>query len=264
MVPLSRSTERLRWLWLLVAGALLAACQAVPAADPVRTGVPVDATGIVGQVTDAAGEPAASSVVYAYRTARGGLRGPADFEARVDATGRYWLDLVEGEYHLVARRRLGGGDAGPPRPGDAWALAPKNPVKVVAGQLSEVDFVLQGIAQPMLMREGTLTSGDTGFAGRLVDAGGQPLAGAFVIAYPEPDFRHMPEATSPSVGADGQFELYVGRPGQWCLAARTKTRGQPAAGELYGVLGEGAAACRTIRSGEILNVGAIQLTPYQR
>ena len=67
---------------------------------------------------------------------------------------------------------------------------------------------------------------------------GKPLAGAFVIAYPDTDFQRMPEATSPAVGDDGRFHLYVERPGQWCLAARTRTRGQPIAGEPYGIAGQ--------------------------
>lgn len=221
-------------------------------------------TGIAGTVTDRNGMPAAGAYVYAYRSLRGGLRGPADFEASVDTDGRYLLDLVEGIYHLVARRRPDGGDAGPPRSGDAWALPARNPVAVVPGELATVDFTLHTVAQPMLMREGTLTSGDTGFTGRLVDADGTPVTGAFVIAYPDTDVRHMPEATSPVVGDDGRFTLFVERPGRWCLAARTRTRGQPVAGELYGVLGEGSAGCREAAAGALIEVGAIRLAPYRR
>jgi hypothetical protein len=220
-------------------------------------------TGVAGRVVDASG-PVEGSYVYAYRNARGGLRGPADFEAKVNPDGSYWLDLIEGRYFLVARQRQGGADAGPPRPGDAWALPNQNPVVVKTGRLTKIDFALQRVAQTMLMREGTLTGGDTGFSGALVDGEGQAVTGAFVIAYPEPDFRRMPEATSPAVGSDGRFLLYVPRPGTWCLAARTRTRGQPIAGELYGVLGAGPMACRTIAPGELLDVGEISLSPFQR
>lgn len=220
-------------------------------------------TGITGQVTDGQGNPAIGGYVYAYRNQRNNLRGPADFEAQVDKQGHYFLDLVEGNYFLVARLRQTGADAGPPRVGDAWALPARNPVTVRPGAITEVDFVLQGISQPMLMREGTLTSGDTGFTGQLVDAGGKPLPGAFVIAYPEADYQHMPEATSPAVGNDGRFTLYVERPGQWCLAARTRTRGQPTTGEPYGLLGKGVAGCRTAVPGQLLDVGSIRLTPYR-
>ena len=80
----------------------------------------------------------------------------------------------------MARQRPEGGDAGPPRPGDAWALPAKNPVEVRPGELATVDFVLHTVVQPMLMREGTLTGGDTGFTGLLIDAAGHPVRNNFV------------------------------------------------------------------------------------
>jgi len=256
------------WLWL-IGFMLLSAASPGCTRHSAITGVPVapdppPGSGITGTVADRNGMPAAGAYVYAYRSARSGLRGPADFEAAVGTDGRYLLDLVEGHYHLVARQRPDGGDAGPPRAGDAWALPAKNPVAVASGQLTSVDFVLHTVTQPMLMREGTLTGGDTGFTGLLVDAAGRPLAGAFVLAYPDSDFRRMPEATSPAVGEDGHFTLYVERPGRWCLAARTRTRGQPVAGELYGVLGEGNDGCRDVSAGTLVEVGPLKLRPYRR
>lgn len=245
--------------------AVVAGCAGSPAAaDRVALPAAPALAGIAGTVREYGGAPAAGSYVYAYRNARGGLRGPADFEAQVGADGRYLLDLVEGSYHLVARRRPDGGDAGPPRAGDAWALPARNPVTVAPGTVVSVDFVLHSVAQPMLMREGTLTSGDTGFRGILADVNGRPVAGAFAMAFPEADFRRMPEATSTAVGEDGRFTLYLPRPGRWCLAARTRTRGQPVAGELYGVLGAGEGACRQLAAGELVDIGTLRLTPYRR
>jgi hypothetical protein len=220
--------------------------------------------GVAGNVTVNGSSPASGAYVYAYRNMRSSLRGPADFEARVDEGGRYFLDLVEGDYYLVARMRLSGADAGPPKQGDAWALPARNPVTVNPIEITVVNFTLQGVAQPMLMREGTLTSGDTGFSGLLVDSDDKPLSGAFVIAYPNSDFQRMPEATSPSVGDDGRFKLYVERPGQWCLAARTRTRGQPIAGEPYGKLGKAESGCRMAVTGKIIDLGTIRLTPYRQ
>jgi len=253
----------LGWLgFLLMTGA---ACTALPGAvAPDGPAEPPGGTGITGMVTDHNGVPAAGAYVYAYRNARSGLRGPADFEAAVGADGHYLLDLVAGNYHLVARQRPDGGDTGPPRTGDAWALPATNPVKVITGQLASIDFVLHTVTQPMLMREGTLTGGDTGLTGVLTDAAGRPLSGAFVLGYPDSDYRRMPEATSPAVGEDGRFTLYVERSGRWCLAARTRTRGQPVAGELYGILGEGIAGCRDVPSGTIIDVGPLRLIPYRR
>lgn len=242
---------------------LLVACaQSLPA--PAVKITPPAVQGISGQVLTVNGLPAVGAFVYAYRNLRGNLRGPADFEAQADKEGRYTLDLVEGSYYLVARQRLSGADAGPPKAGDAWALPAKNPISVRPDQLTAADFVLQGVAQPMLMREGTLTSGDTGFTGLLLDPAGQPLPGAFVIAYPDADYQRMPSATSPAVGADGRFHLYLERVGQWCLAARTRTRGQPMAGEPYGLLDTPRKGCLDAVSGQLLDVGSIRLRPYRQ
>jgi hypothetical protein len=248
---------------LLLTLTLVSACAGQPASSATHKTLPEPAVGITGLVTVGKTKPATGSYVYAYRNMRSNLRGPADFEAQTDKNGRYFLDLVEGDYYLVARMRQSGADAGPPKAGDAWALPSTNPVTVEPDEITVVNFALQGIAQPMLMREGTLTSGETGFSGLLVDSDNKPLPGAFVIAYPDSAFQRMPEATSPAVGNDGLFQLYVERLGQWCLAARTRTRGQPIAGEPYGKLGVQQAGCRNAVSGQIIDVGLIRLTPYR-
>lgn len=222
--------------------------------------------GVSGLVSDAQGEAVAGAWVYAYRNTSSSLRGPADFGARTDDEGRYFLDLVEGRYYLVARWRRTGGEAGPPRAGDAWALFDHNPIEVAAGQTGRADFILQGVraGQPVLLRSGSLSQGRTGFYGRLVDSEGQPLVGAFALAYTDTDFRRMPDYTSAIVGSDGRFQLYLPRAGRYCLAARTRTRGQPIAGEPYGLLGEGEKGCLEAVSSRMIDVGDIRLSPYQR
>lgn len=221
-------------------------------------------TGIAGRVTDRDGAPASGAQVFAYRSSRGGLRGPADFAAQTGEDGTYFLDLVEGEYYLVARRRREGGDAGPPRPGDSWSLYPGNPVKVEPGRTSRADFHMQTVTRPALMKEGTLAGGDTGFRGRLVDPEGRPVAGAFFLGYRSRDFQRMPEVVSPAADEEGRFVLYVPSAGTWCMAARAGYRGQPRPGELYGTLGDGEGACRGVVKGEVVDLGTVVLRPYRR
>ena len=218
--------------------------------------------GISGNVMDSNNLPAKGAFVYAYRNLRSNLRGPADFEAQVNEEGDYFLDLVEGSYFIVARKRQSGADSGPPRPGDGWALPPNNPVAVNQGEVTNINLTLQSSGQAMLMRSGAIPIGNTGFTGILVDVQNNPIPGAFVIAYPNTNYYQRPEVTSSPAGRDGRFQLFVTRIGKWCLAARTRTRGQPIAGELYGLLGKDEAGCRNTEPGKLLDVGTIQLRPY--
>jgi len=222
-------------------------------------------TGVSGQVTDRAGRAVADAWVYAYRNTSSSLRGPADFGVQTDTEGHYFLDLVDGPYYLIARWRKAGGEAGPPRAGDAWALFTHNPLRVEKGQISQADFQLQGVqaGQPVMLRSGSLSQGKTGFTGLLLDTAGKPLPGAFALAYSDPDFRRMPDFTSAIVGADGRFQLFVPTAGRYCLAARTRTRGQPIAGEPYGLLGVGDAGCLSTVDNQLIDVGEIQMSPYK-
>jgi len=249
---------------MIILSLCLAACPAAVRKGAVPQSSLPGPTGIAGRVAAPDGTPAAGSYVYAYRSPRGGLRGPADFEARVDGEGRYFLDLVEGTYYLVARLRPGGGDAGPPRAGDAWAIYPVNPVVVTPEHTTGADFVMRGVTQPRILKEGSLSSGDTGLTGQVVDSAGQPVAGITILAYRSLDLRRMPDLTAPATGSDGRFTLYVPQGGRYCLVARQRTRGQPVSGEPYGVLGEGEAGCREVKRGEMLDVGTIVLGLYRK
>lgn len=249
--------------YLLFFCCLLTACRLPSQSLSTPSAIP-GPTGIAGKVLNQEGGAAAGAAVYAYRSPKGGLRGPADFEAYVDAQGEFFLDLVEGTYYLAARLRRSGSDAGPPRPGDGWAVFGKNPVIVQKGMTSRADLLLRGVTQPMLLKEGSLASGDTGFSGRIVDAGNKPVAGAIALAYRTLDHRRMPDFTAAATGEDGRFLLYLPLGGKFCLAARTRARGQPQEGEPYGVLANGEAGCQIVPRGEILDVGTIILRPYRR
>ena len=223
----------------------------------------IGAGSVNGTVLTREGDPATGAYVYAYRSNSNGLRGPADFAASVDADGDYSLDLIRGEYHLVARQRSSGNGSGPPTVGDAWAIYKGNPVSVDGNSIDAVDFVLQRNSGLHPLRQGSLTSGDTGFSGVLRSDNAE-VEGAFVLAYRSPDFRRMPDYTSLPAGEDGRFVLYVPDPGRYCLAARKQTRGQPREGEPYGALGPDDAGCRQVSRGQILDVGTIVLRPHRR
>lgn len=241
---------------VLLAG--LCACQrpTLPPGDAVAS--------VYGQVAGSDDTPVAGAFVYAYLSNRNSLRGPADYAARVDADGSYLLELPAGRYYLICRWRASGSTSGPPRSGDAMALPAGNPVTIAGGVRHRVDFSLQTVGQQQSLRQGSLTSGDTGIRGRLIDAEGRPVAGAFVLAYSSPDYRRSPDWTSLPADDSGQFLLYLPGAGRYCLAARTGSRSQPREGEPYGRLGDGDDGCRTLEQGAMLDIGTLVLHPYRR
>ena len=248
-------------LWLVCLLTLLfsTACQPVGQNQPTT-----EAGSISGTVLTPDGIPATGAYVYAYRTDSKGLRGPADFAASVDADGHFTLDVIQGQYHLIARQRQSGGGSGPPRAGDAWAVYASNPVLINGPDTGPANFLLQAGTGLHQVRQGSLTSGDTGFSGILKSVEGESVEGAFVLAYRSADFRRMPDFTSLPAGPDGRFVLYVPDSGRYCLAARKQTRGEPREGEPYGTLGEGEASCRQVNQKQILDVGTITLRPHRR
>lgn len=230
-------------------------------ADLIRPAYEQPETGVYGRV---AGAAAGAVWVYAYRTRQDGFRGPADFAARVDGGGHYLLDLLPGRWFLVARSRLQDALAGPPQAGDRWAVYPDNPVVLQQREVRQIDLRLQPVAATMLLRGASLGREDTGFHGRLVGPDKTPVVGAVALAYRDQDYRRMPEHSSAAVSDSGSFTLLVAEAGRYCLVARQGKRGQPVQGELYGLLGIGAAGCREVGLREIIDVGEIHLTPYLR
>jgi hypothetical protein len=235
-----------------------------PAAEESIAPIEQPETGVYGQIKGPGSKAAANLWVYAYRSQQGGFRGPADFAARVDADGRYLLDLLPGHWYLVARSRQQGSQTGPPRAGEAWAIYGENPLVLKQREVRRIDLQLQEIAPATLLRGSALKQGDTGFRGQLVGPENVPVAGAIALAYRDRDYRRMPDHSSAVTAADGFFTLYVATAGRYCLLARQGYRGQPVQGELYGLLGTGESACRNLVAGELLDIGVIHLKPYLR
>lgn len=244
---------------LLIAVACSPVVQGVDQPPKLRPGP----TGISGKVVDRHGAVAADVYVYAYRNTRSQLRGPADFAARVNPDGSYFLDLVEGRYYLVARQRQGRADSGPPRAGDAWSLYIDNPVKVMPGHTSHADFRLQSLGRPLAQGKG-ISDTSTRLTGTVVDSAGEVVVGATVMAYQDADLKRMPDFASPPTDESGRFSLPVAGAGSYCLAARTRSRGQPQPGEPYGIY-QAADGSPCVKVGEgVTDVGRIVLRPYRQ
>jgi hypothetical protein len=186
------------------------------------------------------GAPVAGATVYAYRRASASFLGPADFaSAPTGRDGAYVLDLVEGSYWLVARRRASGSDSGPLAPGDLQGIHPGNPVAVAVGRLTETDLALEEMRDLMFSRGQPRGPTATGIRGRITDESGRPVAWVFATAYASADMRRVPDFTSAMTADDGRYAIYLPAGGRYWVAARAHIRGKPAAGEPF-ALWEGA------------------------
>ncbi len=201
------------------------------AANP--AGVPMQ--GIRGTLTYQ-GRPLDGATVFAYRRQVANFLGPADFaSAPSDRDGSYLIDLVEGGYWLIARKRASGSDAGPLVPGDLQRIHRGNPAMVSAGTFTLVDFDLEEMRDLMFSRSGSHGPTTTGIRGRITDESGAPVAWVFAIAYTGAEMRRVPDFTSAMTAADGRFVIYLPAGGRYWLGARKHIREKPTPGEPYGL-----------------------------
>ena len=216
---------------------LLAAC-AGPAARPAADAaglVAVPTQGIRGTLTYQ-GTPLAGASVFAYRRQSANFLGPADFaSAPSGRDGSYLIDLVEGSYWLVARKRASGSDAGPLVPGDLQRIHPGNPATVAPGAFTTVDLDLDEMRDLMFSRTGPRGPTSTGIRGRITDQSGAPAAWVFAMAYASADMRRVPDFTSAMTAEDGGFVIYLPAGGRYWVGARKHIRDKPAPGEPFGL-----------------------------
>lgn len=219
---------------------LLAACAVPPGRPPAAAPVAAPTQGVRGTLTYQ-GRPLAGVSVFAYRRQSSNFLGPADFASAPSARdGSYLLDLVEGSYWLVARKRASGSDAGPLVPGDLQRVHPGNPAVVSPGGFTTIDLELEEMRDLMFSRSGPRGLTATGVRGRITDESGAPVAWVFAIAYASADMRRVPDFTSAMTAADGRFVIFLPAGGRYWLGARKHIREKPALGEPFGLY-EGSA-----------------------
>ncbi|MDX1607453.1 MAG: carboxypeptidase-like regulatory domain-containing protein, partial [Candidatus Competibacterales bacterium] len=203
---------------LLISLALLAnGCgDPAPSAEP-RT----DGTGVVrGQVT----APVAGIYLYVYKPGMD-LYGPAFAVSEATSPdGRYELQLPDGDYVVVARKRQGGEATGPVTAGDN--RSDFVPISLQGG------VVEQDLSAPVKVGDQRSFTSDaeqsrTGIVGRVLDSDGQPLEGARVHVYDHVQMSERPKFVSEKTGPDGTYRVMLPAGGTYYLAARDKFGGPP-------------------------------------
>ena len=178
------------------------------------------------------GAPLEKVYLYVYKDPGKGFKGPGYFVQPV-ANGQFRLNLPPGEYYLLARKRLRGGQFGPIEVGDYFNYYYGNPVRDGPNQVREVK--IETITRLSMLEEDVVAD-FRGVRGQVVDASGEPRSGLYVFAYRDPAMTGTPDLFSAPSGPDGRFELALPGAGPFYLLAREAFGGPAGGHEYYGKL----------------------------
>lgn len=195
--------------------------------------------------------PLEGTYLYVYKKGMD-LYGPAFTVSRATGPdGAFDLELPDGDYIVVARKRESGETAGPVLAGDSKSDFVNVTVKGGVSEVTVVAPVKVGDAR-RLTKEAAVTR--TGLAGRVTDADGKPVEGARVHVYDHVQMSERPKFVSEKTGPDGRYLLYLPAGGTYYLAARDKFGGPPKIGDLYGRYDQGTIepSAVVVRDGEVL------------
>ena len=258
-----RSTNR-NQTFLAVLFLFLAGCQTPGEVTPVSS----EDSGIRGRILlRESREAVAGAHVYAYRDYSKNLIGVADFVSKGSAAdGSYSLEVPPGEYYLVARKRATGANYGPLVTGDLYDHRfEEEAVRVQGGRHLDRDFHLVLMSEPLFFQAFTESQRKTGtgIRGRILDASGQPVQGAFATAYMDSNMKRLPDFASTLTGDDGGFTLYLPEGGRWFVGARSHARGVPEPGEPTGRYEGSEDHSLRVETGTFLDGIEIVLKPFR-
>jgi hypothetical protein len=77
------------------------------------------------------GKPVTGGMVSVYNPEDVNFRGMGLLSNTLDDEGRFWFDLEQGSYVVIARKRLGESNMGPLKKGDFFCYAEPNPIQVI-------------------------------------------------------------------------------------------------------------------------------------
>lgn len=208
-----------------------------------------------GQVT----MPLEGVHLYVYKPGMD-LYGPAFAISPATAyDGKFDLELPDGDYVVVARKRAKGEETGPVVAGDNRS----DFIKVsVQGGVVEMQ-----VSAPIKIGDQRRFTGDvdeskTGLSGMVLDSDGQPVEGARVHVYDHVQMSERPKFVSEKTGPDGRYLIYLPAGGTYYLAARDKFGGPPKLGDLYGRYDKGTIepSAVVVNEGQLLKAVDITVT----
>jgi hypothetical protein len=228
----------------------------------------------IGGTVSYKGQPLAGGAVSAYSVSESSFRGMGLLSNTLDDRGRFWFDLEQGQYVIVARKRLGNSNMGPLRKGDLFCYPEANPLQVLSSRSTEIDiscyprddieaFLENSELDPRGRRQANRRTAslwdtqieDTGrirretmlkqpitVAGTVRDISGEPAGGLYVNAYPAEQFplfqmfviRLITDHMT-KTDENGRYTLDLEAGKTYYLVAREKIGAAPDHPELYGL-----------------------------
>ncbi|MBI5206846.1 MAG: carboxypeptidase regulatory-like domain-containing protein [Candidatus Firestonebacteria bacterium] len=190
---------------------------------------------IIGTIYDENGVPLEGAAVSVYLSNANLFHGPDNYRSNyTDKTGAFSIDIPEGSYYLVARKRMRKELVGPLTSGDYNGEYPNNPVKVISGNTVEIQIVSQKLEGLMLFSPMTAAKNLIQIKGMVKDEKGKLLSGMYVIGYIEATMGGKPDFISQPTNIKGEFILSVNKPGKYYLGAKQVFKKPPVKGELVG------------------------------
>lgn len=208
-----------------------------------------------GQVT----MPLENVRLYVYKPGMD-LYGPAfAISSATGDDGKFDLELPDGDYVVVARKRVKGEETGPVVAGDNRSEFITVSVK---GSVVEMQ-----ISAPVKIGDKRNFTGDidpsrTGLSGQILNSDGLPVADARVHVYDHVQMSERPKFVSEKTGPDGRYLIYLPAGGTYYLAARDKFGGPPKLGDLYGRYDKGTIepSAVVVKEGQLLQPVDITVT----
>lgn len=194
------------------------------------------AAGGNGRLRGAVVSPLEGTYLYVYKKGMD-LYGPAfAISEATGPDGAFDLNLPEGEYIVVARKRNNGDTTGPVLAGDNKS---EFTAIVVTAEMAPVTVMapVKVGDQRRVSKDVVVTT--TGLAGQVLDADGKPVEGTRVHVYDHVQMSERPKFVSEKTGPDGRYLIYLPQGGTYYLAARDKFGGPPKIGDLYGRYDQG-------------------------
>ncbi len=156
--------------------------------------------------------------VFVYLDLSSELKGPPFYMSRTDENGFFKINLEEGSYYLIFRKK--NEPFGPPKPGDYVSFLPFFPVVIKKNQGYEVKVELLKVTDKMQESLKKLCR----ISGYVKDEKGNILKGTYIVAYNRDELLGKPAYISSPVDERGYFELFVKESGTFYIVVR-KTLG---------------------------------------